>query len=153
MLPDHAWVKETSIKVQDRSLDFNVMEYKKNFLCNFRFHIATSLKTCHLSSLGIVSKNSIYNYLKMLLIYKNVFHILQPKPYIETDNAEADMTTQFFVFCFFFFIKPDIKETCENIKQAHASQVSFVLETLVIFYFKKYYLCGHLIEFTIVIGN
>jgi len=84
----------------------------------------------------------------MLLIYKNVFHILQPKPYIETDNAEADMTTQFF-----FFIKPDIKETCENIKQAHASQVSFVLETLVIFYFKKYYLCGHLIEFTIVIGN
>ena len=34
MLPDHAWVKETSIKVQDRSLDFNVMEYKKIFLCN-----------------------------------------------------------------------------------------------------------------------
>ena len=29
----------------------------------------------------------------MLLIYKNVFHILQPKPYIETDNAEADMIT------------------------------------------------------------
>ena len=54
----------------------------------------------------------------MLLIYKNVFHILQPKPYIETDNAEADMIT------LFFLIKPDIKETCDNIKQAHASQVS-----------------------------
>lgn len=55
----------------------------------------------------------------------------------------------------FFFIKPDIKETCENIKQAHASQGSIFCfgNSGYFLFFKKCYLCGHLIEFTIVIGN
>ena len=110
--------KRNKHKSSRQFTDFNVMEYKIFFDVISDSTLQLASKNLPLVQLGDSIKKHIYNYLKMLLIYKNVFHILQSKQYIVTDNAEADMIIQF------SFIKPDIKETCENIKQVHASQGS-----------------------------
>lgn len=73
-VPNYAWEKDL-FKVKDRLMDFKVMSNKIS-LKRFQICRTTNFKeTIIFSSFVIVSKNKIYNYLKMLLKYFPLFQL------------------------------------------------------------------------------